>query len=59
MPQFIKRFIEWISLKENIEATSSTDKSFKEGEVWMAYCGENLGYEVSGKMSIFTDQSLF
>lgn len=53
MPQFIKRFLEWIALKEKIETTSSTNKSFKEGEVWMAYCGENVGYEVSGKNRFF------
>jgi mRNA interferase MazF len=53
MQKFIKRFQEWIGLKEEIDISKYKVPSFKEGEVWMSYWGENVGHESSGKNKYF------
>ena len=54
MIQFIKRFTEWLTLKEKLNAIGYTPITFKEGEVWWCYIGENIGSEINGKSDVFT-----
>ena len=53
MTKYIKRFAEWFQIKENLDNSTSKDPSFRERELWMAYFGENLGFEMSGKNDHF------
>lgn len=50
----IKKFLEWIGLKEKIHNNDSVPPLFKEGEVWWCYLGENVGNEINGKNEQFT-----
>jgi mRNA interferase MazF len=50
----IKRFLEWIGLKEKIHNNDSIPPLFKEGEIWWSYLGENVGNEINGKNEQFT-----
>ena|SRR3989344_346444 len=50
----IKKFLEWIGLKEKIHNTDHTPPLFKEGEIWWCYVGENIGIEINGKGEKFT-----
>lgn len=44
----IKRFFEWIKLKEFLHFKKQPP-SFNEGEIWWANIGENIGHEENGK----------
>ncbi len=50
----MKRFLEWIGLKEKLDSKKHKPPLFKESEVWWCYTGENIGIEINGKGSIFT-----
>ena len=50
----IKRFLEWIGLKEKLHNAENVPTFFKEGEIWWCHCGENVGTEMNGKGSFFT-----
>jgi len=50
----IKRFLEWIGLKEKLHNNPHKLPLFKEGEVWWCSFGENVGVEVDGKGSKFS-----
>lgn len=50
----VKRFLEWIGLKEKIHNQEHLPPLFKEGEIWWCYIGENVGSEVNGKGLQFT-----
>lgn len=50
----IKRFLEWIRLKEKIHNNNSTPPLFNEGEIWWCALGENVGIEINGKESVFS-----
>ena len=52
--EFIKRFREWILLKEKLDQENIKPPLFKEGEVWWCGIGENIGVEVSGKEQSFS-----
>ncbi len=45
----IKRFLEWVRLKEKLHDGVNRPPLFKEGEVWWCSFGENVGIEVNGK----------
>jgi mRNA interferase MazF len=45
----VKRFLEWIRLKEKLHARNHRPPYFKEGEIWWCNIGENVGTEVNGK----------
>lgn len=51
---FIKRFQEWITLKEKLRTHDTKPPLFKEGEIWWCGMGENIGVEVSGKNQDFS-----
>ncbi len=50
----IKRFLEWIGLKEKLNKQNHEPPLFKENEVWWCYIGENVGNEINGKSEKFT-----
>ena len=50
----IKRFLEWIGLKEKLHNTEYVPPFFKEGEIWWCHLGENVGTEMNGKGDFFT-----
>src|SRR3989338_6232682 len=50
----IKRFIEWIKLKEKLHESNAKLPLFKEGEVWWCAIGENVGVEMNGKSGKFS-----
>ena len=50
----VKRFFEWIGLKETIHKNDSIPPFFKEGEIWWSYFGENVGTEMNGKGKLFS-----
>ena len=51
---YIKKFKEWIGLKEKLDTIDSKPVLFNEGEVWWCSVGENIGVEVSGKEKGFS-----
>lgn len=50
----LKRFLEWIGLKEKLHGRVQTIPHVNEGEVWWASLGENIGFEINGKSQLFT-----
>jgi len=50
----IKRFFEWIKLKERLHFKEHKPPLFKEGEIWWCAIGENVGIEVNGKGEAFS-----
>lgn len=50
----IKRFLEWIGLKEKIHNNNQKPPLFNEGEVWWCAIGENIGIEINGKGKVFS-----
>jgi mRNA interferase MazF len=50
----LKRFLEWIGIKERLHSKEHKPPLFKEGEVWWCYLGENVGVEMNGKGEKFT-----
>lgn len=50
----IKKFLEWIKLKEKLHNNKHTPPLFKEGEIWWASLGENVGSEINGKSGLFS-----
>lgn len=49
----IKRFIEWIQLKERLHGITCLP-FFNENEIWWCSIGENIGIEVNGKSNLFS-----
>jgi len=43
----IKKFLEWIGLKEKLHNHEHIPPLFREGEIWWCYMGENIGVEVN------------
>lgn len=52
--EIVKKFLEWIKLKEKVDTSENKLPLFKEGEVWWCIVGENIGIEVGGKGEFFT-----
>jgi mRNA interferase MazF len=50
----IKKFLEWIGLKERLHTQNYEPPLFKENEIWWCAVGENIGVEINGKSEIFT-----
>lgn len=51
----IKRFSEWIQLKEKLHNVSiNKSPFFKEGEIWWCSIGDNIGTEINGKSKYFS-----
>ena len=50
----IKRFLDWIGIKEKLDAHEHQPPLITEGDLWWCAVGENVGIEVSGKSKDFT-----
>ena len=50
----VKKFLEWIGLKERLHSKIIAAPHVSEGELWWASIGENVGYEINGKSSLFS-----
>jgi mRNA interferase MazF len=51
---FIKRFLQWIGIKQKLDANDFHPPLVNEGDLWWCSIGENVGVEVSGKGVNFT-----
>lgn len=54
----IKKFLEWIKLKEKIHKIESVAPLVSEREVWWIMFGENVGSEINGKNDRFSRPGL-
>jgi mRNA interferase MazF len=50
----IKRFLEWIKIKEKLHNKNAKPPLVSEGDLWWISFGENIGSEIDGKSEIFT-----
>ena len=50
----MKRFLEWIGLKEKLHNTKHKAPFVSEREIWWASVGENIGSEINGKSNLFS-----
>jgi mRNA interferase MazF len=50
----MKRFLEWIGLKEILHRSNHRPPLVSERDMWWASIGENVGSEVNGKSSRFS-----
>lgn len=50
----IKKFFEWIKLKEKLHGNIFKPPLFREGEIWWCSVGENVGSEINGKSNLFS-----
>jgi mRNA interferase MazF len=51
---FVKRFLEWVGIKEKLDAHDFAPPLVHEGDFWWCAVGENVGIEASGKGKGFT-----
>jgi len=51
---YIKRFLEWIGLKEKLHSKDCKPPYVNEGDIWWASVGENVGSEINGKSKSFS-----
>tara|TARA_Y100000310_G_C20488990_1_gene718212 strand:- start:141 stop:533 length:393 start_codon:yes stop_codon:yes gene_type:complete len=51
---FIKRFTQWIGLKEKLHQQQHEAPHVSEGDIWWASVGENVGSEINGKSDLFS-----
>jgi hypothetical protein len=48
----LKRFLDWIGLKEKLHKSSFKPPLVKERDLWWASIGENVGSEINGKSDL-------
>ncbi len=51
---YLKRFFEWIGLKEKLHFKDSSPPYVNQGDIWWASVGENVGSEIGGKSDLFS-----
>ena len=54
MITIIKRFLEWMTVKEKLHNTNSEPPLVKERDLWWVSFGENVGSEIDGKSKLFS-----
>lgn len=54
----MKRFFEWISLKENLHKNEAIPPLVRQRELWWVSFGENVGSEINGKSHLFSRPGL-
>ncbi|OHA67970.1 MAG: hypothetical protein A3C82_02920 [Candidatus Wildermuthbacteria bacterium RIFCSPHIGHO2_02_FULL_47_12] len=54
MNLIIKRFLEWIGLKERLHNQAHKPPLVSEGDLWWVSVGENIGSEINGKSALFS-----
>ena len=52
--RIIKKFLEWMRLKEKLHNINSKPPLVSEGDMWWVSFGENVGSEINGKSKVFT-----
>ncbi len=50
----LKRFLDWIKLKEKLHFNKHKPPLITESEVWWASLGENIGREINGKSDLLS-----
>lgn len=50
----VKRFLEWIGVKQKLHQGEAKPVFFKEGDIWWCALGENIGVEINGKGATFS-----
>jgi mRNA interferase MazF len=50
----LKRFLEWIALKQDLHNSKHKPPHVSEGDIWWASIGENVGSEINGKSGLFS-----
>ena len=50
----MKRFLEWIGLKEKLHNIVTQPPHVSAGDLWWASLGENVGSEINGKHVLFS-----
>ncbi|MEI7777676.1 MAG: type II toxin-antitoxin system PemK/MazF family toxin [bacterium] len=51
---YLKRFLEWIFVKQKLHDNIAKTPFVSEGDLWWASLGENIGKEINGKSELFT-----
>ncbi|HEY4473589.1 MAG: hypothetical protein A3D67_04390 [Candidatus Lloydbacteria bacterium RIFCSPHIGHO2_02_FULL_51_22] len=54
MTTIIKKFLEWMTVKEKLHNTNAEPPIVKERDLWWVSFGENVGSEVDGKSKLFS-----
>jgi mRNA-degrading endonuclease toxin of MazEF toxin-antitoxin module len=54
----LKRFLEWIGLKEKLHDIDNDPPLVKERDLWWVSFGENIGSEMNGKSKLFSRPGL-
>ena len=54
MNAIIKRFLEWLTLKEKLHNITGKPPLVKERDLWWISLGENVGSEMNGKSRLFS-----
>lgn len=50
----LKRFFEWIELKKKLHFKAFPPPYVNEKDIWWVSLGENVGFEINGKSSLFS-----
>ncbi|MFH1170118.1 MAG: type II toxin-antitoxin system PemK/MazF family toxin [Candidatus Vogelbacteria bacterium] len=50
----MKKFLEWIGLKEQLHNQKHRPPLVSQGDIWWASVGENIGSEMNGKSKLFS-----
>ena len=50
----MKRFLEWIGLKEKLHSQDHEPPLVRERDIWWVSFGDNVGSEINGKSKLFT-----
>mgnify|MGYP001575368511 CR=1 FL=1 len=50
----MKKFLEWIGLKEKLHNQKHHPPLVSQGDIWWASVGENVGSEINGKNNLFS-----
>ena len=54
MDVIVKRFAEWIGLKESLHYKNHKPPFVSERDIWWVSVGENVGSEINGKSKLFS-----
>jgi mRNA-degrading endonuclease toxin of MazEF toxin-antitoxin module len=54
----MKRFLEWIGLKEKLHEVTAGPPLVRERDLWWVSFGENVGSEMNGKSKLFSRPGL-
>lgn len=54
MLNVIKRFLEWMAMKEKLHNMDAKPPLVSERDIWWVSIGENIGSEINGKSKLFS-----